>query len=213
MNNIINTAQKWILVKDMTGLIDFDSLNNEFDKLEWKGNVSNKISKEMHLLDNDILVPSKNVIVNECMDYLNHSLALKPFYNKLKMTYSWGNITDPGEAHHEHMHPFSIVSGVVYLDNNPSNLNLYIEGFMPEVPYFLTMNKTFVSLKSLLSDINVDPAANNNLKNHMVLFLSNCAHFVEKTDISSTPRKSISFNTFWDGLTGVKEESLGSLIF
>ena len=116
-------------------------------------------------------------------------------------------------SHHDHVHPFSIVSGVLYLDNNPSNLNLYIESFMPEIPYFITKNKSFVSLKSLLNDINTNPSEHNNLKNHMVLFLSNSSHFVEPVSNESLPRKSISFNTFWKGSVGVKDEALGSHVF
>jgi hypothetical protein len=46
----------------------------------------------------------------------------------------------------------------------------------------------------------------------MVLFLSNSSHFVEKTTVDMD-RRSISFNTFWKGLTGVKEEQLGSIDF
>ena len=129
------------------------------------------------------------------------------------MTYSWGNITEPGHSHHDHVHPFSIVSGVIYLDDNPTNANLYVEAYMPDIPYFITKNKSYVALKQLLVDNNIDPNSVNNLKNHMVLFLSNSAHFVEQTAEDASSRRSISFNTFWKGLTGVRQESLGSLVF
>jgi hypothetical protein len=45
------------------------------------------------------------------------------------------------------------------------------------------------------------------------LFLSNSSHFVEPLTTDSLPRKSISFNTFWKGMVGVKEEALGSHVF
>jgi hypothetical protein len=76
-----------------------------------------------------------------------------------------------------------------------------------------TKNKSFVSLRSLLNDIQANPEEHNNLKNHMVLFLSNSSHFVEPISTESLPRKSISFNTFWKGLVGIKEEVLGSHVF
>jgi hypothetical protein len=210
---LFNTASKYILIKDMSTVLDFEPINNEFDKLSFKDNKANKISIEMNLFDKDIFNETKKLILDDCKQYLNHTANLNHFYDDLVMTNSWGNLTDPEHSHHDHVHPFSIVSGVLYLDNNPSNLNLCIESFMPEIPYFITKNKSFVSLKSLLNDINTNPSEHNNLKNHMVLFLSNSSHFVEPLTSDSLPRKSISFNTFWKGMVGVKEEALGSHVF
>jgi|LakMenE01Jun11ns_1017448.scaffolds.fasta_scaffold9928485_3 uncharacterized protein (TIGR02466 family) len=212
MQMIFNISQKFIIIKDMTDVIDFGPINQEFDKLDFKDNISNHVSNEMNLFDKDIFADTKRIIEAECEDYLNNSLNMTPFYSGLRMTNSWGNITHPGSSHHDHVHPFSVVSGVIYLDNNPSNLNLFIESFIPDIPYFITRNKSYISLNSLLSDSNVDPNSVNNLKNHMVLFLSNSSHFVEKTTVDMD-RRSISFNTFWKGLTGVKEEQLGSIDF
>lgn len=213
MEMLFNTASKYILIKDMSDIIDFKTINDAFDGLSFKDNIANKISIEMNLFDKDIFNETKKLILDDCKQYLNHTANLNHFYDDLVMTNSWGNLTDPEHSHHDHVHPFSIVSGVLYLDNNPSNLNLCIESFMPEIPYFITKNKSFVSLKSLLNDINTNPSEHNNLKNHMVLFLSNSSHFVEPLTSDSLPRKSISFNTFWKGMVGVKEEALGSHVF
>jgi len=213
MDTLFNTSQKFILIKDMTDLLDFNTIEQEFNQLTWKENIANKISSDMNFFDRPVFDKSREHIMNVCKNYLNRSLNLEPFYDDLRMTYSWGNITDPGHSHHDHVHPFSVVSGVLFLDDNVTNANLYIEAYMPDIPYFITKNKSYVALKQLLFDNNIDPNSVNNLKNHMVLFLSNAAHFVEKTDVQSQPRRSISFNTFWKGLTGVRQESLGSLIF
>jgi len=213
MEMLFNTASKYILIKDMSTILDFEPINDEFNKLAFKDNIANKISIEMNLFDKDIFKETKKLMLDDCKQYLNNTVNLTHFYDDLIMTNSWGNLTDPKHSHHDHVHPFSIVSGVLYLDNNPSNLNLYIESFMPEIPYFITKNKSFVSLKSLLNDINTNPSEHNNLKNHMVLFLSNSSHFVEPLTSDSLPRKSISFNTFWKGMVGVKEEALGSHVF
>jgi hypothetical protein len=213
MEMLFNTSNKYVLIKDMSDIIDFKTINNEFDGLSFKDNIANKVSNEMNLFDKDIFKETQRLILEDCKQYLNHTANLGHFYEDLVMTNSWGNITDPGHSHHEHVHPFSIVSGVLYLDDNPSNLNLYVESFMPEIPYFITKNKSFVSLKSLLTDIQSKPEEHNNLKNHMILFLSNSSHFVEPISTESLPRKSISFNTFWKGNVGVKDEALGSHVF
>ncbi len=213
MEMLFNAASKHILVKDMSDVLNFDLINKEFDTLAYKDNIANKVSIEMNLFDREGFDDVKKVILEDCKQYLNHTANMSHFYDNLVMTNSWGNITDPGQSHHDHVHPFSIVSGVIYLDDNPSNLNLYVESFMPEIPYFITKNKSYVSLKSLLNDIKSKPEDHHNLKNHMVLFLSNSSHFVEPISTESNPRKSISFNTFWKGLVGIKEEALGSHVF
>ena len=210
---LFNTASKHILLKDMTNVLDFDLINREFDSLAFKDNINNKVSIEMDLFGREGFDNIRKSILDDCKQYLNHTANLSKFYDDLVITNSWGNLTDPGHSHHDHVHPFSIVSGVLYLDNNPSNLNLYIESYMPDIPYFIAKNKSFVSLNSLLTDINANPEEHNNLKNHMVLFLSNASHFVDYTPKESMPRKSISFNTFWRGLVGVKEQALGSHVF
>jgi hypothetical protein len=213
MDNLCNIAQRYIYIKDLSNLTELDLLKVEVAGLDYKNNNNNLISKEMNLLDKDVYINIKKTLEQECINYLNNSLGIGPLYQGLKLTNSWANVTRPGESHHEHVHPFSVVSGVVFLDNNPDNLNLYIEGYMPEVPYFFSKQKSFVGLKNLFENIAVDPSTTNNLQNHLILFLSNSAHFVENTSNISPDRRTISFNTFWSGTVGVKDESLGSYTF
>lgn len=210
---LFNTSQKFILIKDLSPEINFDLINEEFDKLNFKSNIKNQISIEMDFFEKDYLTGAKNSIIKNCENYINHTLNIQQFYTGLKMTHSWGNVTQPGQGHHEHVHPFSVVSGVIFLDNNPCNLNLFIEAYMPDIPYFITKNRSYVSLRDLLNDQNIDAGSVKNLQNHLVLFLSNANHFVNQTQDTDQVRRSISFNTFWTGLTGVSQESLGSIVF
>ena len=76
--------------------------------------------------------------------------------------------------------------------------------------YLSSYGQNKKELIQMYDKLNVE---HNNLKNHMVLFLSNSSHFVEPLTSDSLPRKSISFNTFWKGMVGVKEEALGSHVF
>lgn len=213
MELLCNLSQNFILIKDFSKLIDFNLIDSEWSELSWEKNINNFISQEMNFFDKDVFVDAKRNILDECKKYLNGAFALQDYYTDLKMTRSWGNITKPGQMHHDHKHPFSVVSGVLFLDNNPSNLNLYIESYLPEIPYFIGRNMNYSSLKHLIADMNVKQEEHNNLEKHLILFLSNKSHFVEADMDNQTDRRSISFNTFWEGHTGVKTSALGSLIY
>lgn len=205
MNNFFNTAKQHILVKDMSNVIDFNIVNSEFNKLTFKKNVINDISETIHLFDTPILADAKLALENECAAYLQNAHNVQQF-QKLEITHSWGNITKPGDGHHDHTHPFSVVSGVLFIDDNLDNLNLHVETHLPEVPYFWHRSKSYISLKDLVGKP-------EGLKNHLVLFLSNAEHFVSATDPTSPPRRSIAFNTFWKGIVGASEPGLGSYTF
>jgi len=213
MNNFFNCSQKLIWIRDLSTDLDMSVLDKEFYTLPFKDNVANKISVEMNLLDQDKFKHHNQVCTDIATQYLSQAYNLKDFFTKLKITNSWANYTEPSHGHHEHTHPFSIVSGVIFLDNNPTNGNLYIESYLPDIPYFVGYNKTFISLNALLGDYGVNLQEHNYLQNHLVLFLSNWTHFVEKTNNDSLPRRTLSFNTFWEGEVGHKNVSLGSYTF
>ncbi len=213
MDSTFNIAQRLIYIKDMTGVLDFDAIHTEFDKLTYTQNIGNTISIDKLFFDKPNLNSSKKILEKECEKYLNNTLNISDYYTNLRMTNSWGNITKAGGEHHDHIHPFSIVSGIVFLDNNKDNFNLYVEGYMPQVPYFMTNSKSYVNIRNLFNDFNIVGDEHKNLQNHLILFLSNSHHFVEKTNANSPDRRTISFNTFWTGSTGLHSDSLGSIVF
>jgi len=210
MNNFLNCAKKLVLVKDMTDLIDFDLINNQFKSLEFRENTNNDISDDLYIFDKDEFRDVKRVLEEECEGFLRNAHSSVKF-NKLIMTNSWANITKPGDSHHMHLHPFSIVSAVLFLDDNPSNYNLHLGAYVEQVPHYIEQPTYHVPLSRLVPSVGIDTATTN-LKNHIVLFLSNTSHFV-KTVENDVPRRSISFNTFWKGVTGPDEHVLGSYIF
>jgi hypothetical protein len=213
MDSLFNVAQKMIYIKDMTNVLNFDKINEEFDKLTYTQNIGNIISEDKLFFDKDCFTMDKKLIEKECEKYLNNTNTISEYYTNLRVTNSWGNVTKGGQEHHDHIHPFSVVSGVIFLDNNVDNFNLYVEGYMPQIPYFMTNGLSYVALKNLFTDFQINTNEHNNLKNHMVLFLSNSHHFVEKTMPNRPDRRTISFNTFWVGPTGLKHDPLGSTIF
>jgi len=213
MDILFNLSQNFIVVKDLSTLVNFTLIEDEWNKLNWTKNINNFISHEINFFDSPVFTTSKKIIEDECKNYLGNVLLLKDYYTDLKLTRSWGNITAPGAMHHEHNHPFSVVSGVIYLDDNPSNLNLWIETYFPEIPYFIPINTNYIAIKHLISHMNLLYKDHKNLKHHMVLFLSNKNHYVESDATTTLNRRSLSFNTFWKGITGVKASELGSLEF
>lgn len=213
---VLNPAQELIYIKDMSNIIDFKSINTEFNKLTFTKNQYNEITVGLKFFDNIIFQNTKKLLELECTSYLNECYNIKDMYDNISITSSWGNITKSKQSHHEHIHPLSVVSGVIYLDNNIDNLNLnfVLQNRGAIIPYFIEQDKEAnMSLKSILEMYGHNPVTHNNLKNHLILFLSNLKHHVTPTPINSIPRKSISFNTFWKGMIGKKDSPLGSLSF
>lgn len=209
MNTLINISQRFVFVKDMSTILNWKMIEQEFEKLNWRDNVSNLISTSYNFFNKDVFIDQKALLEAEVKQYLNESLGIKDLYENIHITESWGNITRASHSHHEHQHPFSVVSGTLFLDNNPDNLNLMIETVTPDLPFFLPKNKVNVQLRRLLPDIGVDPDQQKNLQHHLVLFLSNWHHSVSAVDDDRPERRSIAFNTFWKGRVGTHDVLAG----
>jgi uncharacterized protein (TIGR02466 family) len=210
MDTLINVAINHVLIKDMSNLIDFELISQEYNKLKFTKNAYNDISEDKYFFNKEIFVETKQTLIHECESYLKNTNKETAFQH-LRMTESWGNLTPPGGANHLHQHPFSVVSGVIYLDNNPDNLLLNLEQYMQDVPYYIPVKWASVSLGRLIEG---QEKSSNNLKNHLILFLSNVEHYVEQTSKESMTRRSLAFNTFWQGLVGdTVPGSLGSIVF
>ena len=217
MNLVLSPATELIYIKDMTDIIDFTTINNEFNNLKFIKNTQNEITVKLNLFDEINFQNSKKLLELECKNYLNECHQIQEMYEDITITNSWGNVTKPNQSHHQHIHPLSVVSGIIYLDNNIDNLNLnfIFKNRTTDIPYFFEKDKEApFSLKTILEMYGHNPIIHNNLKNHLILFLSNLSHYVTPTPINSIPRKSISFNTFWKGRVGRAELShLASISF
>ncbi len=211
MNNFINCAKKLILLKDMSDQIDFSLIKKEFDHLTFVPNVENSISTDMDFFNKEQFKDIKSILENECKNFVRNAYAVTDFTD-LRMTESWGNVTKQNESHHIHTHPFSVISAVLFLDSNSDNFNLHLEYKLDELPYFIPQTSCYLPLTRLLESAGIDPKTTDNLKNHLLLFSSNTGHFVTPSQ-NTDARHTISFNTFWSGLTGVADRRLGSINF
>ena len=210
MNLVLNPANELIYIKDMTDIIDFTAINNKFNNLKFIKNTENEITHKLNFFDDIKFQNSKKLLELECKNYLNECYQIQEMYEDITITNSWGNITKPNQTHHKHLHPFSVVSGIIYLDNNIDNLNLnfVFKNRTADIPFFIGKDREAnLSLKGILELYGHNPVIHNNLKNHLILFLSNLSHYVTPTPNNSLPRKSISFNTFWKGRVGILSEN------
>ena len=108
----------------------------------------------------------------------------KNHFNKLKITQSWLNISEKGEAHHIHNHSLSILSGVLHL-TEPSSIEFLI-------PSIYRLNEFLGSEKNSNKTIKQSVKGE---KGKLIIFPSSLFHYVNP-NTEDAPRKSVSFNTW-----------------
>jgi uncharacterized protein (TIGR02466 family) len=180
-----------ILIKDFKDTFDWGKLEDKIKNTPWDSGINFDVTRSKQFF-NESLIDIKKQIETECELFTKHICPID-FNFELAMTSSWVNSMQLGQSHPWHSHPFSIVSGVIFLDDNPENLNLMFKTSMKDAvpPYSILELDYFTSLK----DLNESDA---NLQYHMVLFYSNVLHSVPPLT-TSNQRRTISFNTFWSG--------------
>ena len=82
-----------------------------------KNRGGNFSSKETNILELDSYKLIKDRIMDGLTEYVNDVLFVDKRH-EFYITQSWANMTEPNEFHHKHLHPNSIVSGVMYLETN-----------------------------------------------------------------------------------------------
>jgi uncharacterized protein (TIGR02466 family) len=120
------------------------------------------------------------------------------------ITQSWLNINKPGEYHHNHSHPNSIISGVFYISTEEDD----------KITFTDPNHSTREVLKFKPKEYNIWNSTNwffPTITNELILFPSWLNHKVEPNEKATTDRISISFNTFVRGTLG-NRKSLTELI-
>ena len=107
-----------------TPLMTFD-LGREFTKEELDCissqelgfSVGNEGSYNHRVLEDPTMVSLKKFAQDALDQYFMEIYSpARPNEIRLKLTQSWTNVTEPGENHHQHYHPNSIISGVIYIN-------------------------------------------------------------------------------------------------
>jgi len=167
--------------------------------LETRLNQGNTTSVENYVLNKPELHSLTEFLNNSLQEYFNAVYSPKTKAD-LCITQSWVNYTKPGQFHHKHAHPNSLVSGVFYVQatKETDKLHFFKDGFQ--------------QLRIIPKDFNLynsDSWWLTAATGALYLFPSSLTHMVEQVQGQDT-RISLSFNTFPKGIIG-EEIALTSL--
>ena len=173
-----------------------DDILNFVKSLEYRdknGQTENKMSSNTFVLDLPELNELKNY-VEDALKYFMYSVIQTE--QSLKITQSWVNYSEKGKAHTFHTHSNSIFSGVFYLQSDLDSPNVMFFNRAPNQYQFENGGDT--PFTGNMFRCNPDPGS-------LIIFPSNLPHAVE-TNMSDTPRISLSFNTFVKDKVGSMSE-------
>ena len=159
------------------------------------GNIN---TKDNYILNRKEFKNVKKFLDKHCKEYLNTVICPK---NNLELyiTQSWLNYTETNQYHHQHAHPNSVVSGVLYFDSDIKNDKIL---FSHPIPYKQIQPKIDETKWNLWnSGTWFFPVETGNL----FMFPSSTIHQVEIKQGTNT-RISLAFNTFYKGSVGSNTE-------
>ena len=153
------------------------------------GNVN---TADTYILNQPVMADIKKVLDEYVIEYYTNIMCVK---DKVKpyITQSWINYTKPGEYHHRHAHPNSLVSGVLYLDSNKDKDKIMFyssDAYKRIKPDIATWN--LYNSESWWFPVGTGD---------LVMFPSELQHMVEQKE-GKNLRTSLAFNTFIRGDIG-----------
>jgi uncharacterized protein (TIGR02466 family) len=170
--------------------------------LEMGKNSGNLVSVHRRVLDAAALVDIRTFIEHHVERYLRDVMC-GDVDVRLEITQSWVNVTQPGQFHHHHKHPDSVISGVFY----PQAIS--------------GRDRIHFSRDTGAETIRINPVDYNTFNSttwwipvetgQLVLFPSGLHHKVEDLP-PGDERISLSFNTFAVGNLGSRDDLTGLYI-
>ena len=170
-----------------------------FLSLEQRPNEGNTSSVDKYILKHNALADLTTFIEKSLHQYLMATICPKQDV-RLRITQSWLNWTKPGQFHHKHAHPNSVISGCFYVnaDKESDKIFFYRDGYkqiqFPPVEWNQYNSESWWY-----------PVGSNSL----VFFPSNLTHMVQPV-VGDETRISLAFNTFPVGYVG-DEDGLTAL--
>lgn len=186
--------------------VGFSKLDRELTEEELKfikeqvryPNEGNTTSENRKILKSVEMTEIRAFIEDAMLDYFKSVYAPK-FDVTPYITQSWANFTDPGQYHHKHAHPNSIISGVFYpqADRETDKIYFYKDGY-----------ETIKIPAGEYNPHNSESWWYETGTGDLIIFPSHLTHMVQTKQGDGT-RISISFNTFLKGYIGSDESLTG----
>jgi len=181
------------------------SIDREFTKKELDfiakqpkyKNMGNTTSNNSYVLE-DKTMKSVKTFIDQCLkQYVETVFAPKEKTN-IRVTQSWFNYTKPGEFHHKHNHPNSLVSGVLYIKALKEKDKIFFYNDNHQQIRLYTENWNVYNSESWWLEAETGV---------LYLFPSSLTHMVET--VQQDERISLAFNTFPVGLLGNEQRLTG----
>lgn len=155
-------------------------------------NMGNTSSVDNYLLNNTKMKRLREFFLASVDQYLQEIYQPERSV-KAKITQSWANYTTPGQYHHKHAHPNSIISGVFYVQTNPGKDRIY---------FYKTGYQQIKLKTSNWNQFNSESWWFDSVQGQLILFPSSLEHMVQSVNDDEFTRISVSFNTFLTGEIG-----------
>ena len=169
-------------------------------KQDWRRAIGNETSKNTYVLDKKNLEDIREFIRLSILDFRERVYEFSDEETKLYITQSWMNKTMPGEFHHAHKHPNSIVSGTLYIETNDLDVIRFEKPGSDTAPWLFTP-KQWNTWNCSTWGVPVESG-------QLLLWRSYLPHSVPRTE-GPNARYSLSFNTFVRGNIGEEHEMTG----
>ena len=167
-------------------------------ELEMIDNTGNLMSKNDKVLDSKELSKLRLFIDEQILIFKKKLLQMKDA-NEVYITQSWVINSSPNQYHPKHKHPNSVISGVMFFDENNDES-------LPPIRFHRTLEMFPLDFEfDNLNESNAGCRSFETAQGSLILFPSLLEHDVEKNR-SDRVRTSISFNTYVRGVVGGRDK-------
>jgi uncharacterized protein (TIGR02466 family) len=173
------------------GEVDTDFLANQ----PQRPNTGNTSSEDRYLLKQKKLLNLRQFIEKSLHEYFMATYCPKND-TRLKITQSWLNWTKPGQFHHKHAHPNSLISGCYYVNAHKDTDRIYFYRDGYQHIKFPPAEWNAYNSESWWYPVGAGD---------LILFPSSLTHMVQPVEGEDT-RISLAFNTFPIGVIGDENE-------
>lgn len=178
-----------------------NKINKKIQEIQW-----DSPADKNNIITHSISTSSKNIFnikkewlfltkfINKELEEIKKDLDFDQL-EKLKVCFMWGNKSENAQWQYGHIHPWSVLSGVLYVQGTSGKTWF-------SRPNDYHSNMKHFKLTSLDKEDKLNIIYKHTPKiNTMVVFPSSLYHSVEQNQENS-PRITISFNTFGEGKIG-----------